>query len=83
MCWLESWEAGRQVVCTTANHGTHISNMITPPHHTLSHENTLTCQDRNTNHKTPQKTHPTVYLTQDTYHHLTQQTIDHNANTLF
>jgi len=48
------------------------------PHHTLSDENTLTCQDKNTNHKT----HPTAYLTQGTYHHLTQHTIDHNANTL-
>jgi len=48
----------------------------------LEYENTLTCQDKNTNHKTPHKTRPAAYLTQNTYHHLTQHTVDHNANTL-
>ena len=56
--------------------------MITPPHHNLSHDNTLIGQDKSTNQKTPHKTHPTDYLTQDTYRHLTQQTINHNADTL-
>jgi len=32
---------------------------------------------------TPHKTHPTAHLIQDTNHHLTQQTICQNVNTLF
>jgi len=58
-------------------------NMITPPHHTPSDDNTLTFEYQNTDYKTLHKTHPTTCLTQITNHHLTQQTIDHNTNTLF
>ena len=71
------------VLPITSNHGTQISNMITPPHHAPSLDNILTCQCQNTDHKRPHKTHPTACLTQDTNHHLTIQTIDHNTNILF
>ena len=39
----------------TSNHGTQISNMIMPPHHTPSRNNTLTCECQNAGHKTPHK----------------------------
>jgi len=44
----------------------------TPPHHAPSHDNNLTFHNKNTNHLTPYKAHPTAHSIQATNLHLKQ-----------